>query len=89
MGHIKALQNVLGTNIKYYNCVVFVRGSIRDIDSEYVFTPESLIDYIKEQPNILTIEAVQLLSNTLKDYLLKYPVTHEEHVENLKKGYKE
>ena len=89
MGHIKALQNVLGANIKYYNCVVFVRGSIRDIDSEYVFTPESLINYIKEQPNILTIEAVQLLSNTLKDYLLKYPVTHEEHVENLKKGYKE
>ena len=89
MGHIKALQNVLGANIKYYNCVVFVRGSIRDIDSEYVFTPESLIDYIKEQPNILTIEAVQLLSNTLKDYLLKYPVTHEEHVKNLKKRYKE
>jgi hypothetical protein len=90
MGHIKALQNVLGTNgVKYYNCVVFVRGSIRDIDSEYVFTPESLIDYIKEQPNILTIEAVQLLSNTLKDYLLKYPVTHEEHVENLKKRYNE
>ena len=46
-----------------------------------------LIDYIKEQPYILTIEAVQLLSNTLKDYLLKYPVTHEEHVENLKKRY--
>ena len=89
MGHVKALQNVLGTNIKYYNCVVFVRGSIRDIDSEYVFTPESLIDYIKEQPNELSIEAVQLLSNTLKDYLLKYPVTHEEHVENLKKRYKD
>lgn len=29
------------------------------------------------------------MEKILKDYLLKYPITHEEHVENLKKRYKE
>lgn len=39
--------------------------------------------------SILSIEAAQMLSKTLKDFLLKYPVTHEEHVENVKKRYKD
>lgn len=69
-------------NVNYFNCVVFVKNNISHIDSCHVFTLSNIKKFIKKNPEIYSMDEVEMLYNKINN--IHTDISNRTHVKNIK-----
>lgn len=85
--HIYRLKEILGKQLPFISCVVFLRADISYIDSDLVYTPSELKRFLRENAfkEESTNNSVQDAYNKIITYKEKPIQTTKEHVQEIKK----
>ena len=68
--------------MNYFNCVVFVKNNISHIDSCHVFTLSNIKKFIKKNPEIYSMDEVEMLYNKINN--IHTDISNRTHVKNIK-----
>lgn len=85
--HTYLVQKIVGDDIPVHGLVVFVHGNITHVQSNYVYTPDTLPDAFRlfgaQSP--LTPETISEVYERILKYRESFPVSRWEHLENISK----
>jgi len=84
--HVYQIKNILPKDVWINSCVVFVKGNIRRISADNVFSPKGLRKYISSSQHPLTVDVVEQIVTALND--VRADISNKEHIHSVRNAQK-